>query len=143
MIKAALEMYDTIYNKDIIIDDSEISWKLKQILKSPSFQIKYPFSSVQELFKYYSTQLIGEWEKNRKNLRENLYEILSTLNPMYREIAVLCSRLSQSRTEITHEIIKKNSNLDEKIILKGLNALVADGYINRIEIEGKTQYWVP
>ena len=142
VIKKALKHYDNTYGNDFFVVESEVAWKLKQILKSPSFQIKYPFSTVQELFKYYSTQLICEWEKNRKNLRENLYEILTTLNPAYREIAVICSNLSQNKTEITLTRIKETSQLDDETIIEGLNALVADGYINKIEIEGEIKFWV-
>lgn len=143
VIRDAIRKTNTFYDDLNIYLEKELAGSITKNINSPSFRKKYSIKSIQQFVDISISNFLNEIVKERKNLRDNLYEILTDLNPFCREIAMILVELDESSGKITLNKILEHTKRDENIILAGLDLLLADGYIESMDYKGEKIYWIP
>ena len=142
VIRDAIRKSNQIYDTQNIQVKNEMYNKISQLLKSPTFQRHFSIESVPQFISRSIHEFIGVIESNRKSLRDDLYEILTELTPLCREIAMVLVELDSTSDKITLETLKNHLNQPEKIIIAGLEILIADGFIESMDFKGQKIYWI-
>ncbi|WP_371805424.1 hypothetical protein [Candidatus Lokiarchaeum ossiferum] len=143
VIRDAIRKTNTLYDVYNIYLEKDLANSITKNINSPSFRKKYSIKTIQQFVDTSITNFLNEIDKERKNLRDNLYEILTDLNPFCREIAMILVELDDNSGKITLKNIIENTKREENIILAGLDLLIADGYIESMDYKGEKIYWIP
>ena len=143
VIREAIRHTDIAFDRTNITLEPELVGSITKIIKSPTFRKNHSIKNLQQFVDSATISFLKEIEANRKNLRDNLYEILTDLDPFCREIAMLIVELQHNTEKITFEKIMEHAESAENIVVAALDLLCADGYIEAMDFKGQKIYWIP